>query len=356
MSAPSPKLTDYEARHRARIAYYESQVEQLFDKAVSEAAQLAATLPFNPDRVFSFADYPAASARFSTLMAKLHDDVVTLVGSGMAKAWTLSGLKNDALTADVMSLLSEGQVQTFFGARNEAARLAFANRTVNGLNLSQRVWNYTGAFGKEIELGLDAGILAGTPATKLATQLKQNLREPNRLFRRVRNGRGNLVLSQNAKTFKPGQGVYRSSYANALRLTRTEINGSYRQADLDRWAGLPFVVGYSVRRSSNRVPCYLCDSLVGNFPKDFVFTGWHAQCLCVATPILATPDEVNRLTAQLIAGESIEGFTSVNQVRKVNPGFTKWVKDNRERWEQQNGATPLFVQQNRGFVAPLVAR
>ncbi|MDB5241431.1 MAG: hypothetical protein JWP57_2056 [Spirosoma sp.] len=360
MSQPAQKVTDYESLHQAWIQYYESQVEQLFDKLVSEAVRLALTLPTSPDHVFSFADFPAAAGRFSSLMAKLHDDIVLLVGSGMAKAWSLSGLKNDALAGDVMSMLSESQITSIFGARNEGARLAFAGRSINGLNLSDRVWNYTGAFGKEIELGLDAAILSGTPARKLATQLKQNLREPNRLFRRVRNARGNLVLSQNAKTFKPGLGVYRSSYANALRLTRTEINGSYRQADLDRWATLPFVTGYSVRRSLNRVPCILCDSMVGNFPKTFVFQGWHPACRCIATPILATPDEVNRLTAQLIAGESVEGFTSINQVSRVNPGFTKWVRDNRQRWEQQNGsgrpgATPLFIQQNGGFVAPLSA-
>ena len=356
MSKPAPKATDYESLHRARIEYYESQVEQLFDKAVAEAARLALTLPVNPDRVFSFSDYPATNARFNSLMAKLHDDIVLLVGSGIAKAWTLSGLKNDAISSDVLSLLSEAQRTTLFGARNEAARLAFAGRSVNGLNLSDRVWNYTSAFGKEIELGLDAGLLAGTPARKLATQLKQNLRSPDRLFRRVRTARGNLVLSQNARTFKPGAGVYRSSYANALRLTRSEINASYRQADLDRWAVLPFVVGYSVRRSSNRVPCILCDSMVGNYPKTFVFQGWHPACRCIATPMLATPDEVNRLTAQLIAGESIDGFTSTNEVSRVNPGFTKWVGNNRKRWEGRQGATPLFILQNRGFVTPLSAR
>ena len=57
------------------------------------------------------------------------------------------------------------------------------------------------------------------------------LRNPDKLFRRVRDKHGNLRLSKAAKAYHPGRGVYRSSYRNALRLTATENNMAYRTAD-----------------------------------------------------------------------------------------------------------------------------
>lgn len=45
-----------------------------------------------------------------------------------------------------------------------------------------------------------------------------------RLYRRVRGADGKLHLSKAAKAYHPSQGVYRSSYKNAMRLTRTECN------------------------------------------------------------------------------------------------------------------------------------
>ena len=62
---------------------------------------------------------------------------------------------------------------------------------------------------------------------------------------------GKLALSKNAKAFHPGQGVYRSSYKNAMRLTRTETNAAYRLADQDRWQRMDFVVGMRVHKSKN---------------------------------------------------------------------------------------------------------
>ena len=62
---------------------------------------------------------------------------------------------------------------------------------------------------------------------------------------------GKLALSKNAKAFHPGQGVYRSSYKNAMRLTLTETNAAYRLADQDRWQRMDFVVGMRVHKSKN---------------------------------------------------------------------------------------------------------
>ena len=90
--------------------------------------------------------------------------------------------------------------------------------------------------------------------------------------------------SKAAAAFHPGQGVYRSSYKNAMRLTRSEINMAYRESERLRWANLDFVVGFEIRLSNNhtttdpktgkKVPFVdICDTLAGRYPKSFVFKG-----------------------------------------------------------------------------------
>ena len=59
---------------------------------------------------------------------------------------------------------------------------------------------------------------------RLSRDVRRYLRNPDKLFRRVRDKHGNLRLSKAAKAYHPGRGVYRSSYRNALRLTATENN------------------------------------------------------------------------------------------------------------------------------------
>ncbi|GGE14040.1 MULTISPECIES: hypothetical protein [Sphingobacterium] len=66
------------------------------------------------------------------------------------------------------------------------------------------------------------GIKEGRSAAQMARDHKQYLAEPDRLFRRIRNFDGKLVLSKAAMEYNPGQVVYRSSYKNAMRLARAE--------------------------------------------------------------------------------------------------------------------------------------
>ena len=108
--------------------------------------------------------------------------------------------------------------------------------------------------------------------------------------------------------YNPGGGVYRSSYKNAMRLTRTEINMSYREADHLRWQEMDFVVGIEIRRSNHEYGCNVCESLKGKYPKDFKFSGWHPHCRCHAIPILATEEELL---------DSIENDTPINSKNEV---------------------------------------
>lgn len=136
---------------------------------------------------------------------------------------------------------------------------------------------------------LSIGISEGRSAADISRDVRVYLNEPDKLFRRVRNAFGNLTLSKVAQAYHPGQGVYRSSYQNAMRMARTEINSAYREADSIRWQQLDFIVGYEVKTSKShvqwlakfwyprfkkgRAPLEICDAMEGKYPKSFKSSG-----------------------------------------------------------------------------------
>lgn len=62
----------------------------------------------------------------------------------------------------------------------------------------------------------------GLSADEMTRELRQFLVHPDKLFRRVRDEHGNLVLSKRAAEFHPSQGVYRSPYQNQVVCNRTK--------------------------------------------------------------------------------------------------------------------------------------
>lgn len=350
-----PKPTDYDKTHLRNMAAIGTRIDRIFKKAAEEAAKIGVsiktTLP--EDRIFSFDDYPATKKQIERLMTALQESMETTIVSGVRSAWTLSNNKNNALVSrifgDRVGELSKEQYRRYFST-NGAALDAFLQRKAQGLNLSDRVWRYTESFKREIELGLDLGIRTGESAAQMSRSLRQYLQHPDKLFRRVRDKHGNLRLSQAARDFHPGRGVYRSSYKNARRLACTETNIAYRTSDHLRWQQMEFVVGIEIKLSNNHtmngVPLTdICDTLAGRYPKDFKFTGWHPHCRCHVVTVLKTEEEMAEDTQRILAGEQPEKG-SVNTVRDVPAAFKGWVEEHADRIEM-GGNLPYFVADNR---------
>lgn len=225
------------------------------------------------------------------------------------------------------------------------------------MTLSERVWNLTEQFKSELELALDGGIRDGLSADEMSRQIRQYLNNPDKLFRRVRDEHGILQLSRRAAAFHPGQGVYRSSYKNARRLAGTETNIAYRLADHLRLQQLDFVVGIKVVLSNNHTTKNskgetvelhdICDELAGNYPKSFVFTGWHPNCRCHTETILLTAEE-RKMRRQGICNPK----RSPRYVATPPENFSLWVQNNASRIAaaQQRGTLPYFVRDNRKAV------
>ena len=341
------------AHYKATEAYTRA-VSALFDKATDDIANAASRENYNPDKPFSFDDYPKAKAQLQKTIKGLAGKMQAVIETASRKQWLFACQKNDEFIASIFDTtkLTKGQLKKYQD-RNLDALQVFQQRKVGGMDLSERVWKYTQQYKEQIEAGLDVGLGEGRSSQQLSRDLRQNLKDPNRLFRRVRDKRGNLQLSKSAKAFHPGQGVYRSSYKNAMRLARSEINMSYRESDHLRWQQLDFVLGFEVHRS-NREPkcnCELCERLVGRYPKWFKFKGWHPQCLCYAIPILEdfyskerSDDRVARMRAAL-RGEEYKKYVSKGLIKDLPDNFKEWASENEER--QKNWAsTPYFIKDN----------
>lgn len=350
------KYDSWERQHRQQMAALEKRLQEIYEEVAREASALGVSVEQLTDDLFSFDDYPATKDRIDRLMKEFHDRVEEAIVDGVDSQWTLANNKNNELARMVfgnnLTALSIEQQRQYF-TNNDKARQAFLERKAQGLDLSDRVWKYSDMYKREIEMSLDVGIRDGDSAAKIARDMKQYLEYPDKLFRRVRDQHGNLVLSQAARDFHPGQGVYRSSYMNARRTAVTETNMAYRSADHMRQMSLDFVVGIEIHLSGNHT-CKghkgvfhdICDDLQGKYPKAFKFTGWHPHCRCYTTTILKTPAEMAADEERMRQGkEPLPPESSVNYVKDVPPGFKSWMNDHQEQISTAKNL-PYFLKDN----------
>ena len=315
--------------HYKRIESYLREILQEYMKVAQKSAEMVQGVPI--DGMLQFKDYPHLNNQVERLFNEFGRNMDVIVKRGISNEWSEANRVSDKLIerysrkTGIAPNLVKG-----YGERNLEALEAFTERKHKGLGLSERVWNYSSQFKGELELALSLGIGEGRSASEISRDIRGYLREPNRLYRKVRNEFGELVLSKNAKMYRSGQGVYRSSYKNALRLTRTEINRSYRTADYERRQQLDFVVGIEVRRSNHDYDCPVCEALKGRYPKDFLFTNWHPNCRCYSISILSTEAEFIEQQRAILEGREVP-MKSKNEVRDMPNNFTKWVNENSNR-------------------------
>ena len=364
-----PRLT-YEQQHLRNILRLEKRIGKLFDEAAARVALLSESVDdFSPEEVFAFDKYPYLRNRAKKLILELHGALSTTVADGVRTEWDLANAKNDLLVRSVLGSaakhLSPERRARYFST-NAGACTAFLARRERGMNLSERVWNLTEQFKEELEMGLDLGLRDGVSAVEMSRTLRAYLRNPDALFRRVRDEHGVLHLSERAKAYHPGRGVYRSAYKNARRLAGTEVNIAYRTADHLRMQELDFVVGVEINLSENHT-CLgadgkphrfhdICDDLRGKYPKTFKFTGWHPHCRCFATPILKTEEEFDADTGRILNGEEpTEG--SENEVSELPDEFKSWLQENKGRIDAATarGSLPYFIKDNESLVGSVFA-
>lgn len=364
---PKPRIPNQRRaniEHKKRTERYVMLIKQVYDRLADEASRRAAMTGHNPEVPFSFADYTETAEAIKQLQAEFIGNVGSIIMAGTSNEWKESNLVQDLVAKKVLTAYTgtskSGEEYTRYYETNPDALKAFQQRRDSGMKLSDRVWNLSEQYKAELEMAISAAIAPGVSAQRLSQDVRKFLNEPDLMFRRFRYkddaGRwrkkwkrritdedGNVrFIDCDRDSYRnqwTGPGYYKSSFKNAMRLARTEINMAYRAAEQERWRQFDFVVGYEVKLTQNgKHVTDICDDLVGKYPKSFRFSGFHPHCLCYCIPILKTEDEF----------WEVGDAGSKNEVTDVPQGFKDWVRDNEERIERAagRGRLPYFLRDN----------
>ena len=351
--------------------YVITELSKAVNKSVNEA---------NPEELFKIAKTctPTEKDRVQALLDAYNNAVLSLIKQGITKAVLFStNTQQNALSA--FTRFEGKEVDAW---RKETARAFIESRMKrdNGLNLSDRVWNYTQQTKSEFEVAvsqvLENGIGKGISAESLGRQVRQYLNNPDMMYRRyhrkhlmsdgtkkdIVEWRRRVIDKEGKVRFikedlaKVGTGVYRSARQNALRLTITETNMAYNYSNCKRWESEPFVLGIRIRLSANHPEEDICDELAGDYPKTFMWRGWHPRCMCSVSPILMDrkSDEWKKL--RKMPKEEYEAYQSPNLVQNVPDKFSKWCERNAKKLDlaRKNGKLPYFVRDNIKAVGKFV--
>lgn len=341
---PDTNLT-YRNRLLKKQLEFNRKYKGLFDKVANDFSLLANDPSIKFSKAFKFP--PAINKKITGIIADFHDQVLNLTEAEITEAWGLSNQKNDKIVADYLKAITtikSAQKAAYF-LPNIPALKAFLSSPHGADTLSDSVWKIGKQLRKEMEIHLGIGISQGDSAGVISRRIRQYLNQPEALFRRIRDNKGRLVASQAMIDYRKAngltQGVYTSAYKNALRTARSNTNAAYLLADNLRWARLDMVKGIKIELSAQH-PEYsypeICEVLEGNYPKTFIFTGWHSQCLCHQTPILSSEED---FMSYLRTGKKeLNGFVS-----KYPSNFNSFVKENYDRFSNYK-SKPFWFEDN----------
>lgn len=373
----------YAAGLFTRTEQYADRVRRHYATAVDELLKLTAGGDLGASGAFSFGDNTKLSEKANSILRGLYSAVYGEIQNGVQAEWEYANLSCDALIESIFGKgLNESNHFARWFSRNKDAMDSFFRRksAYGGLNLSQKVWKYTGDLKTEMECALTLSLGQGDSAATVSRRVRQYLQEPDKMFRRFRvktgekkiyDEEGNVIGTEpiygrrwkrkvidpqtgavtwenfNPRNYHPGRGVYRSSYKNAMRLTRTETNMAYRTAEHDRWQRMDFVVGYEIKLSNNHPMPDICNDLKGKYPKDFVFKGWHPQCRCYVVPILSSQEEFVKMEKAILDGKEPPSPSGI--IRKPPKGLRDWWRENQERVESAT-SIPYWVADNHDYI------
>ena len=307
------------------------------------------------DILFNFDNYPTLRKRLDDIFNDYYANSMLCIKSGITDGVALA-YNHDNADLSGFSVMSD---KALSAARKTAAETFIASRlhSDKGLNLAQRIWNYCQQTKSEFEVAMSNviadGMKDGTSAEDIGRQIRQYLKEPDMMYRRyhtvqrLANGQKKDVVTWRRKRIidgkvrfveepleKVGQGVYRSSRMNALRVARTEINAAYHTTRNERWTNEPFVIGQHIHVSPQHDPeedADICDELEGYYPKDFVWNSWHPQCMCTSDPVMISGDEREQFYKRLLNGEDMSNYVSPNRIKDVPDQYKRYIEDNADK-------------------------
>ncbi len=331
-----PGLSFYDKQHIQKIAAQQAVIANIFNQfilSVSPYLHKWSDVGKNNVWIRNQRIESAVDRELLNLESMLYANISAFQKDG----WDRAERKNDDFISQFIKgmSISSATKDGMFAHSLSAFETLKNDIDANGFKLSDRVWNITQQTKSQLEFYLDSGVVAGRNANGISSDIRQILQNPQKRFRRIRNEKGELVLSQPMKNYHPGQGVYRSAYKNALRTSATTTNIAYRSADYERWSKQDFILGIEVHRSANnRGPCKICDAMVGKYPKTFKFTGFHPFCICFATPITMEPEDF----ADFLLNDTVPQGQTITDIPQAAKDFVSENKDGLQSafWYKDN--------------------
>ena len=328
-----PKGINQKAKWRAhsiRLARYADRVQSVYDTLNKEIASAVVRTSYDGSVPFRFADYPLTKKKIEEVQAAFVRDLRSLIYSGTSEEWKQSNIVQDLLADKVLKFYGakeRGKKHHVYYQTNSDALKAFQQRKEDGMGLSERLWNQSRNYKEEMEYAISSAIEKGTSAVKLSKRLSKYLVDFPSLKHDYKDKFGKAVTCQDCE--------YRS-----IRLARSEINMAYRKAEQERWKQFDFVLGYEVKLTQNgHHVSDICDDLAGKYPKDFIFLGWHPNCMCYVIPILKTE-------------EQFWNDEDVSEIVEPPKNFTYWLEANAERIDNaaENDTLPYWYTDNAQYV------
>ena len=328
-----PKGINQKSKYRAhsiRMAKYVDRVQSVYDALNEEIASSVVKTSYDGTKPFRFSDYPVTKKKFDEVQAAFVKDLRAVIERGTSEEWKESNLVQDLLADKVLKFYGakvRGQKHRVYYQTNSDALKAFQKRKDKGLGLSERLWNQSKDYKEEMEYAISSAVEKGTSAVKLSKRLSKYLTDYPTLKKDYKEKFGRAVNCHDCE--------YRS-----MRLARSEINMAYRSAEQERWKQFDFVLGYEVKLTQNgKHKPDICDDLAGKYPKDFVFLGWHPNCMCYVIPILKTEDQ-------------FWNDEDASEIVEPPRNFTDWLENNAERIDKaaENETLPYWYTDNMKYV------
>lgn len=344
----------WEKEHRKKQEEAIRTILPLYATSILPLVQIGLGYGYEPgddSEFFTFNMQPKGMKEAKEALSEVNQKVTDIIIAGMVAQWKLANRKNDAFIRMTMHNPPSRYLQD-----NAERMRKFVSRKVNGLQLSERVWKCTDQYRAQIEDAITLGIKQGKSANAIAKDIRNYLVEPDRLYRRIRDEFGELRLSESAKSYHPGQGVYRSSYQNAIRLAQTEIGIAYCESDYLRWQQDDRIVGIRIKTSPEHAswlakdwyprfkkgtaPLEICDQMEGVYPKDFRFVLWHPNCHCSHEPIYLS----GSIDSDIL-------LTTPKPIEKTPTMFNKYLVQNKSRITSASnrGKLPYWIKANGKF-------
>lgn len=302
------------------------------DLIIVLSSEIASYYPLNTEANFLL------RKRLEQIRKELTSSLYLLTKEYMESSQDLAYLKNKKFVEDYIKNYKVPEVLITKWLKKESVSVGLQQ-------LSGRIWKLSGNYFNMIELTLNAGLYDGLSAVNIAKDLRKLLNNPEALninelrrlgIERVGGLKKYREIEKKILNYKPGRGVYKSAKKNAIRLVRSEINRAYGLQDHQQRNNLDFVIGQEVHLSASHPRPDMCDDLQGKYPKQFVFSSWHPQCLCYSTSITLSKEEFAEYLAtgevlqEQTKGipESAENWINKNSQYLQKPKTYYWINDN----------------------------